>query len=387
MKGIYRAERANGTSVVINYSPPGEKRVREAIEFVPEGRNFAKRLREAEKRAQSVLIKRKAAVVENRHELARPRPSMTVARFVEKYYADELRHRKGNGLRTAEAEIQRITTGPLGRYLAGVNLHGITQWQVQKYVRVRRQEAGNAAINRDLARLSNLWNSAARKKLVKGQNPVAEFRKEHGRLDEPKNRLRSLTADEEARLIEALPPALRPLVEVAIHTGIRRGALLGLQWLDVEFQTENIRVPDHLSKNREEYYVRMNRRVREVLVEVRNRGGYTGPKDYVFCLRNGARRRSIHSCFDRAKKRAGLSDVHFHDLRHTAASRIVMAGGTLYDVTKHLGHQSSAMAERYAHLSPDHMKKVAELTIPPVSVTRLSRERDAEIRDRAADGS
>lgn len=199
--------------------------------------------------------------------------------------------------------------------------------------------------------------------------------------------MRYLTVDEEARLLEALPPALRPLVEIAIHTGIRRGALLGLQWRDVEFQTENIRVPDHLSKNREEYYVRMNWRVRELLLEVNDRGGFTQPEDYVFCLGNGGRRRSIHSSFDRAKKRAGLPDLHFHDLRHTAASRIVMAGGTLYDVTKHLGHQSPAMAERYAHLSPDHMRKVADLTISPVSVTRMSRERVVAVRESSADGS
>ncbi len=44
-----------------------------------------------------------------------------------------------------------------------------------------------------------------------------------------------------------------------------------------------------------------------------------------------------------------------------------MGGGTLYDVTKHRGHQSSAMAESYAHLSADHMRKVAELTIPFLS--------------------
>jgi hypothetical protein len=57
------------------------------------------------------------------------------------------------------------------------------------------------------------------------------------------------------------------------------------------------------SKNREEYYVRMNWRVRELLLEVNDRGGFTQPEDYVFCLGNGGRLRSIHSSFDRAKKR------------------------------------------------------------------------------------
>lgn len=389
MKGIYTVKRANGTSVCITYSPPGEKRVREALDFVPAGFEFTRRLREAKRKAEKVLTKRKAAIYDGKHELARPRNSMVFSRFVKEHYADELRHRKGSGLRTAEAEIQRLTTGPLGRYFTSVSLQGITQWQIQKYVRKRRQDgAGNAAINRDLARLSNLWNSAAAKKnLVRGTNPVVQYRKEHGRLDEPKDRVRYLTPDEEARLLKALPPAVRPLVEVAIHTGIRRGAMFGLQWRDVDFTSESIPIADYLSKNREEYYVRMNRRVREVLLEVRNREGFCDPEDIVFCLRDSSGRKSIRTSFEKARKAAKLGDLRFHDLRHTAASRIVMAGGTLYDAAQHLGHRSSAMTERYAHLSPDHMRKVAELTIPPVSVTRLSRAHTAATQEPSTDGA
>ncbi len=62
---------------------------------------------------------------------------MTLARFVEKHYADELRERKG-GLRTAEKEIQRLTTGPVGRALGNVKLSELTEWRVRKYINERR---------------------------------------------------------------------------------------------------------------------------------------------------------------------------------------------------------------------------------------------------------
>ena len=127
MKGIYTAKRAKGTAVCISYSPPGEQRVREVIELVPHGRKFTKRLREAEKRAEKVLIKRKASVVEGKHQLVRPGGSITLLRFVEGYYADELRER---GLRTAEKEIQRLTTGPVGRLLGDVRLSDMTEWRI-----------------------------------------------------------------------------------------------------------------------------------------------------------------------------------------------------------------------------------------------------------------
>ncbi len=146
-------------------------------------------------------------------------------------------------------------------------------------------------------------------------------------------------------------------------------------------------MPDHPSKNRKEYSVRINSRVRELLKELISRSGFTGPGEYVFCKRDGSRRASIRTSFEKARESAGLEDVIFHHLRHTAASRIVMAGGTLYDAKEHLGHQSVAMTERYAHLSPEHMRKVAELTIPPVSVTRLSREGAAVAAGQRADST
>ncbi len=376
MKGIYTVDRKNGTTVCITYTPPGQARVRDIVEFVPAGREFTRRLREARKRAEKVLYKRMAAIVEGEHQLA-PRRTTTLKGFVDKYYADELRERRGGGLRTAEKEIQRLTTGPVGREFGSTRLSELTEWRLRKYIRARKQAGvGPGAINRDLARLSNLWVSARKRKLVRGDNPL----KDVGRLDEPHHRERYLEPDEETRLLDELHPDISRLVEVGIHTGIRLGALLGLHWRDVNFAREAISVPDTLSKSRESYSVPINSRASAVLKEVGSRASHTGPDDLIFCKADGSPRKSVRTAWKAACKRAGLNGVRFHDLRHTAASRIVMAGGTLYDVQEHLGHRTAAMAQRYAHLSADHRRRVAELTLAN-SVTYLSRvktEREAE---------
>ena len=119
MKGVYTVERKEGSAVYVSYTPPGEQRIRERVELVPRGRGFGRRLRDAERRAEKVLVRRKAAIVEGRHEIARPKASMRFARFVETIYAPELRDR---GIRTAKIEIQRITTGPVGRYFGAMRL-------------------------------------------------------------------------------------------------------------------------------------------------------------------------------------------------------------------------------------------------------------------------
>ena len=57
-----------------------------------------------------------------------------------------------------------------------------------------------------------------------------------------------------------------------------------------------------------------------------------------------------------ALKKAGIEDFHFHDLRHTSASYLVMGGASMKAIQKHLRHTSLAMTERYAHLSPDFLR-------------------------------
>ena len=75
-------------------------------------------------------------------------------------------------------------------------------------------------------------------------------------------------------------------------------------------------------------------------------------------------------------KRASLTDLHFHDLRHTFASQFVMAGGDLYILKEILGHKSITMTQRYAHLSPaykakatDHLNNIWGTTNPGTSAS------------------
>ena len=75
-----------------------------------------------------------------------------------------------------------------------------------------------------------------------------------------------------------------------------------------------------------------------------------------FWGKNGERYGNIRKAFEGARKRAGIVDFRFHDLRHTFASHLVMAGVDLKTVQELLGHKSFEMSLRYAHLSPEHKK-------------------------------
>jgi len=82
---------------------------------------------------------------------------------------------------------------------------------------------------------------------------------------------------------------------------------------------------------------------------------------WVFCKKNGERYGNIRKAFEGAKKRAGIVDFKFHDLRHTFASHLVVAGVDLKTAQELLGHKSFEMTLRYAHLSPEHKKAALDI--------------------------
>jgi len=69
----------------------------------------------------------------------------------------------------------------------------------------------------------------------------------------------------------------------------------------------------------------------------------------------------VKSSFRTAVKNAEIEDFHFHDLRHTFASQLIMKGGTLKDVQELLGYRTMTMTLRYSHLSQQHKKKSVNL--------------------------
>lgn len=71
--------------------------------------------------------------------------------------------------------------------------------------------------------------------------------------------------------------------------------------------------------------------------------------------------KTIRTAFNHAHVKAGLSDVRFHDLRHTFASRLVQGGVSLYEVMHMTGHKSLAMVQRYAHLAPHYQEGAIEV--------------------------
>ena len=165
---------------------------------------------------------------------------------------------------------------------------------------------------------------------------------------------RWLTANEEERLMAASSPWLREIMVFALHTGMRQGEILNLQWQDVDFVRGVLMVMQ--SKNGTRRTIPLNAIVYELLAAKQattraTRGSvFTTPRGHELHVRYLARE------FCEARDRAGIPDFRFHDMRHTFATRLVQRGVDLYKVQRLLGHKTSLMTQRYAHHSPESLR-------------------------------
>ena len=206
---------------------------------------------------------------------------------------------------------------------------------------------------RYLAVLSHAMSFAVRDLDWLDSNPVHKVR----RPREPRGRVRYLSPEERDRLLAACKasaePRLYPLVVLAVGTGARQSELLRLRWPDVDLQRGAATL--HETKNNERRTLVLAGRVLEVLREhgtLRRIG-----TDLVF-----ADARAVanfpHHAWEQVLREAKISDLRFHDLRHTFASYLAMSGATLAELADALGHKTLAMVKRYAHLSEQHTSRV-----------------------------
>ena len=169
-------------------------------------------------------------------------------------------------------------------------------------------------------------------------------------------RIRFLTEGEETRLFSVLPKKYKPLVTVALHTGLRKTEQLSLKWTDVDFKLGQITVRE--SKPGKSRVIPMNDIVETLLKRLPRR--IHNP--FVFVGRiAGGRLKDLPNDWEELLLTAKIEDFRWHDLRHTFASRLVMSGVDLYTVCRLLGHEDIKMTVRYAHLAPGYMKAAVNI--------------------------
>jgi len=237
---------------------------------------------------------------------------------------------------------------PLRRF----NTMLIEQFQTERLQRGNKPSTANRLV----ATLSHMFTKAVEWEMV-DEGTLKRVRKAK-LLPENNRRLRYLTKDECQILINCCSSHLRPIVITALNTGMRRGEILRLTWDQVDLKHGFILLDMTMTKNGERREIPINDTLRGTLQGIVRRIDVP----YVFYeSKTGKPFSEVKRSFNTALRKAKIHDFHFHDLRHTFASHLVMAGVDLTTVKELLGHKTLTMTLRYAHLSPGHKVKAVDV--------------------------
>ena len=247
------------------------------------------------------------------------------------------------GAREDAIRLRAICRRPLADYA----LTNLTAGRIAHYRDERLKQVAPATVVRELAYLSSIINHARKELGFPIQNPVSLVRKPSS----GRGRDRVLNAQEQERLLAALSPTGRknpltkPIVQIALATAMRRGELLSLKWSDIDLigQTATL----HTSKNGEGRVVPLSSKAVEVL------HGLPRNMEAVFPISAHA----LAANFKRAVKAAGLTNLRFHDLRHTAITQMSRKLPNVIELASVSGHRSLKMLQRYYHPRPEELAR------------------------------
>lgn len=243
-------------------------------------------------------------------------------------------------------------------FFGSKRLNLITIIELEKYKR-HRLDAGRSpvTINKEIKLLKQIMRQAHEAGII-NQNPLRAART----LREPDHRQRVLSADEEIRLLDACPvgftdnvTALRFAIQIALATGMRQGEIYSLRWDQIDRERQTITLEK--TKTARARTIPIAPQLAVILDSI--------PRTSERVI-NGV---FYHELWARACERAKITGLRFHDLRHTAATRLADAGADPFTIAAILGHSSIVMTARYAHSTSERTRSALEKLAATLSQT------------------
>ena len=298
----------------------------------------------------------------------------TLAEVLKRYQKEITPNKKSAAIESVKIDVLLRDTA-----LVGLKMTAITSAEVAKWRDRRLREVTGGTVNREIDVLSTVLNHARREWNIHVENPIPCIK----RPEKARSRDRRLSPEEESYLFAALTggerqtdgtftkgarnPWLLPLVQLALETAMRRGELLSLRWENVDLKRRTAHLPD--TKNGDARTVPLSTRAVSILNELASQPDHklnepteqaTGPVfgTTAMALRKGftraverARDEYVADCRKLGRKPLPgfLCDIHFHDTRHEAASRLAEKLSNVLELSAVTGHRDLRMLKRYYH--------------------------------------
>ena len=237
----------------------------------------------------------------------------------------------------------------LDPHLNGIRLDEITRVKMDQIAQAKQKEnVSPATVNRVLEIVRSVLRSAETWEWL---DRVPKVRK----LPEPKKRVRWITKEEAALLLEELPRHLSDMAAFSLETGLRRSNVTGLKWSQVDLARKMAWVHPDEAKANHAIPVPLSDTAVRIILRQRMSDRDPGYADSIFVYQGKPVFQTSTRAWKKALARAGIENFRWHDLRHTWASWHIQKG-TSREVLKELGGwETLEMVERYAHFAAEHL--------------------------------
>ncbi len=321
------------------------------LDFMHQGRRYCVRLGKNINRTAAWELSqvKRAAILKGEAGIGEKRKDIAFEKAATEFLKWAQTNKKPKTVRSYKQCVKQ-----LARSFNGKRLSEIHPFLIEKHKRERIEAGARVAANREVTVLKALFNRCIEWGLFAGENPARKVKL----LKEPRGRLRYLDVDEEIRLLQAASEPLRTIIMVGLHAGLRINAeALTLRWADVDLKRSLLTVQAAYAKSGQTRTVEINSGLREALTRLRDGAS---PERPVFRRKDGKPLSSIRTIFEKACREAKLTGVTPHTLRHTFASKLMMAGVDMRTIQELGGWSDLKMVERYTHLSPSHKAEAVE---------------------------
>jgi len=223
---------------------------------------------------------------------------------------------------------------------------------VEKYKLHRRASVSGSTVNRELALLKRMFNLATAWDLYQDANPVKKVKF----FREFNAGLRVLSEEEEKKFFQHATPLIQDVARFALNTGMRIGEIFSLRWSQVDMEKRIISV-----------YAPKTGKIREVPInadahKVLQAWQHSKRSQFVFYNpETGRPFVDLKAGFAIACRKAGITGVSWHTLRHTFASRLVNRGVDIVTVKELLGHSTITVTMRYTHTNLESKRAAVQV--------------------------
>ncbi|HJX91130.1 MAG TPA: site-specific integrase [Pyrinomonadaceae bacterium] len=302
---------------------------------------------EAQELLEQLKAKHQAGVIHARqktfHDLVE---ELKTSKYAPAKYSES--GKKLSGVRDPRKQLSLIKH--LDSFFGEKRLSSITLKDLEAYKAKRLESVGIATSNRELQLMRAMLNAAVRYRYLDKSPFMYAAPGELIDSDSEESRWVELSDEEEARLLKACEGEgrrhLKALVVCAIESGCRQGELLGLKWEDVDFAQGVLYATSYKGRTMKRRPVYITSRMREVLLDLRRKpsfNAFRAEMDELSVFGVG----EVKHSFNAARHEAKLDHLHFHDLRHVAATRLAESGMNSTFIGQILGHSNPRTTAKY----------------------------------------